>query len=45
MQYRSGLIDGLLARTGPDLTPFSNLLPALEKACARTARSRSAGTR
>jgi hypothetical protein len=34
MQYRSGLIDGLLARTGLDLTPFSNLLSALEKACA-----------
>ena len=34
MQYRSGLIDGFLARTGLDLTPFSNLLSALEKACA-----------
>jgi hypothetical protein len=34
MQYRSGLIDGLLTRTGLDLTPFSNLLSALEKACA-----------
>jgi hypothetical protein len=25
MQYRSGLIDGFLARTGLDPTPFSNL--------------------
>jgi len=34
MQYRSGFIDGFLARTGPDLTPVSNRGPALEKACA-----------
>ena len=25
MQYRPGLIDGFLAKTGLDLTPFSNL--------------------
>jgi hypothetical protein len=25
MQYRSGLVDGFLARIGLDLTPFSNL--------------------
>ena len=25
MQYRPGLLDGFLAGTGPDLTPFRNL--------------------
>jgi hypothetical protein len=25
MQYRAGLIDGFLAKTGLDVTPFSNL--------------------
>jgi len=25
MQYRPGPIDGSLAKTGPDLTPFRNL--------------------
>ena len=34
MQYRSGLIDGFLARTGLDLTPFSNLHNWRSSGCA-----------
>ena len=45
MQYRSGLTDGLLARTGLDLTPFSNPGPLTASGIYQiiTRRGRQAG--